>query len=97
MKIKPESCCEKGQELAESLVNAFSAVLYRRSQSTDDESRLKLGQCRRRDAPRFWADECGKVSSALVQSENIKVLSRYISLPFRMCLHIFAAIWQSQN
>lgn len=43
MKIKPELCCEEGQELAEPPENAFSVVLYRRSQFIGDESRLKPG------------------------------------------------------
>lgn len=53
-----------------------SAVLYRRSQSKGDESRLKLGQCRRSAASKFCADECGKAGSALAESYNyMKVVS----------------------
>ena len=70
MKIKLGSCCEEGQVLAESPVNAFSAVLYRSSQSTD-ESRLKVGQCRRSDASWFGLLNVGKL--ALLWQSQTKV------------------------
>ncbi len=94
MRIKPQSCCREGQELAEARLNAFSVVLYRRSQSTGDESRLKLGWCRRRAASQIWPDECGNACCVLAHNYR-----KVFSPPFRMfagfCSHlaVFDRTW----
>lgn len=78
--------------MAEPPLNVFIVVLYRMSQSTGDESRLRSGWRRRSAASQCSADECGKARSALALSYNY---INVFSLAFRMCLQIFAAIWQS--
>ena len=52
--------------MAEPRLNTFSVVLYRRSPSAGDGSRLKLGSCRR-SAPQFKTDECENVRTSLAQ------------------------------